>query len=306
MSVTRPTDGEYVCHGVTWATGDPRLLLAPLHDGPLVYAEIMNQRLGFAVGTGRWCTGRYRFADTVRVEALACPDRAPAGQSDQCARCFRQDEFRFAHQFHQDGNVPEALRQYMGQPHWLYLATFADGASKVGTAAELRKQSRLDEQGALIATYLSKSSDGRAVRHLEDAITRGLQIPQTVRAATKLKALAALTDLTAATTTHDHHVARAADALTAMDISVMLEKWNPPVEGGRMRVAKGVRMLYPHDLREDEHGFTIVSCVGTQVLATLDGDDGLDYVLDLGTLKGRRITFGPFSSPATAVQSSLF
>lgn len=306
MAVIRPIDGRYVCHGITWATGDPRLLLAPLPDGPLVYAEIMNQRLGFSVSTGRWCTGRYQFADTVRVEALACPDRAPAGQSDQCARCFCLDEFRFAHQFHQDGNVPETLRRYMDQPHWLYLATFADGATKVGTAAEPRKQSRLDEQGAVIATYLTKSPDGRAVRHLEDAITRGLQMPQTVRGMTKLKALATLTDLTAATTTHDHHVARAADALAAMDTPVVLEKWAPPAEGDRMRVTGGVRMLYPHDLREDQHGFAVVSCVGTQVLAILGGDDDVDYVLDLGTLKGRRITLGPYASPAAAVQSSLF
>lgn len=306
MPVTRPTDGEYMCHGITWATGDPRLLLAPLPDGPLVYAEIMNQRLGFAVGTGRWCTGRYQFADTVRVEALPCPDRAPTEQSDQCARCFRQDEFRFAHQFHQDGNVPQALRQYMDQPHWLYLATFADGATKVGTAAEPRKQSRLDEQGALIATYLAKSADGRAVRHLEDAISRSLQMPQTVRASTKLKALANLTDLSPASATHDHHVARAADALDSVDTSAILEKWTPPAEGERMRAAGGVRMLYPHNLRDGEHGFAVVSCVGTQVLAVLDGDDEVDYVLDLGTLKGRRITLGPFASPVAAFQNSLF
>lgn len=306
MPATQPTDGEYVCHGITWATGDPRLLLAPLPDGPLVYAEIMNQRLGFAVGTGRWCTGRYQFADTVRVEALACPNRAPTEQSDQCGRCFRQDEFRFAHQFHQGGNVPEALRQYMDQPHWLYLAAFADGATKVGTAAEPRKQSRLDEQSALIATYLTKSPDGRAVRHLEDAITRGLQMPQTVRASTKLKALANLTDLTMATATHDRHVARAVDALAAMGTSAMPEKWIPPAEGDRMRVADGVRMLYPHDLRDGEHGLTVVSCVGTQVLAVLDGADEVDYVLDLGTLKGRRITLGPFASPVAAFQNALF
>jgi hypothetical protein len=304
--VTRPTDGEYVCHGITWATGDPRLLLAPLPGGPLVYAEIMNQRLGFAAGTGRWCTGRYQFADTVRVEAVACPDRAPAGQSDQCARCFRQDEFRFAHQFHQDGNVPEALRRYMDQPHWLYLATFADGATKVGTAAEPRKQSRLDEQGALFATYLTKSPDGRAVRHLEDALSRDLEIPQTVRAATKLKALAHLTDLFAATATHDRHVARAVDALAAANTSVMLEKWTPPAEGDRLRVACGGRVLYPHDLREGEHGCTVVSCIGTQVLAALGDEDETDYVLDLGTLKGHRITLGPFTSPTAAVQNSLF
>ena len=46
----------------------------------------------------------------------------------------------------------------------------------------------------MLATYLTKAPDGRAVRHLEDAVTRGLQIPQTVRAMTKLKALATLTE----------------------------------------------------------------------------------------------------------------
>jgi hypothetical protein len=194
----------------------------------------------------------------------------------------------------------------MDQPHWLYLATFADGATKVGTAAEPRKQSRLDEQGALFATYLTKSPDGQAVRHLEDAITSGLQMPQTVRASTKLKALANLTDLSAASATHDHHIARAADALAAMDTLTMLEKWPPPAEGDRMRVAGGIRVLYPHDLRDGEHGFTVVSCVGTQVLAVLGGDDEVDYVLDLGALKGRRITLGPFASPVAAVQNSLF
>ncbi|MGO1053680.1 DUF2797 domain-containing protein [Crossiella sp. CA198] len=306
MPATRPTDGEYVCHGITWATGAPRLLLAPLPGGPLVYAEVMNWQLGFATGPERWCTGRYQFADTVRVEAIACPDRAPAGQSDQCPRCFRQDEFRFAHQYHQDGHASEALRRYMDQPHWLYLATFADGATKVGTAAEPRKRSRLDEQGALFATYFCKSPDGRAVRHLEDAVTRELRMSQTVRAAAKLKALATLTDLSAAGATHDHHVARVADALAAMNTSTMLEKWAPPAEGDRMRVADGVRVLYPHDLREGEHGFTVVSCVGTQVLVVLGGGDDVDYVLDLGALKGRRIVFGPFTSPATAVQGSLF
>ncbi|WP_158894039.1 DUF2797 domain-containing protein [Amycolatopsis anabasis] len=307
MPATPPTDGEYVCHGVTWATGDPRLLLAPLPSGPLIYAEIMQRRLGFTISGGRRCTGRYQFADTVRVEALACPDRAPTGHGgDQCPRCFSQDEFRFAHQAHRDGPIPEALRRYLDQPHWLYLATFADGATKVGTAAEPRKQSRLDEQGALFATYLTESPDGRAVRHLEDALTRDLQLPQTVRAATKLKALATLTDLSTASAAHDHHVARAADTLAALNTPATLEKWAPPAHGDRLRAASGARMVYPHDLRDGAHGFAVMSCVGTQVLALLDRDEEVGYVLDLQALKGRRITFGPFSSPAVAVQDSLF
>ena len=307
MPATSPRDGEYVCHGVTWATGDPRLLLAPLPGGPLAYTEIMNQRLGYRAGIGRWCTGRYQFADTVRVEAVACPDRASAEQSGQCARCAGQDDFRFAHQIHQGGHVPEALRRYMDQPHWLYLATFADGTTKVGTAAESRKRSRLDEQGALFATYLARANDGRSVRHLEDALTHRLGVPQTVRTAAKLQALAGMADLSTARAAHEKGVTRAAEELADMNIPAVLEAWAPPAEGERLRTTPGGgRELYPHDLREGEHGFTPLSCVGSQVLAVLDGDEGMACLLDLGALKGRRITLGPFNSPGTAVQSALF
>src|SRR5262249_33749741 len=154
----------------------------------------------------------------VRVEAVACPDRAPAVTGGQCAACTSQDEFRFAHHFHSGGHVPDALAAYMAQPHWLYLATFTDGTTKVGTAADPRRRSRLDEQGALFATYLAQSPDGRAVRYLEDALTRRLTLTQTVRATTKLRSLAELRDLAPARAAHRQHLDRAAQALTEMNI----------------------------------------------------------------------------------------
>ncbi|MEV3926963.1 DUF2797 domain-containing protein [Actinomadura coerulea] len=308
MPVPSLNDGDYVCHGVTWAAGAPRLLLAPLPGGPLVPMPLMNRRLGYrACGTGRWCTGRYRFVNTVAVEAVACPDRARVEKGAQCAGCCGRDDFRLAHQFHQGGNAPQALIQYMAQPHWLYLATFADGTTKVGTAAEPRKRSRLDEQGALFATYLTSASDGRAVRLLEDTLTRRIKVPQTVRAATKLRALADLRDVATARTAHERHVARAAAALTEMGIDTVLDPWTPPTEGDHLRQHGTGRVLYPHDPREGDHGLTPLSCIGSQILATLDGDgDGDVYLLDLGVLKGHRITLGPFHSPRTAVQPQLF
>jgi hypothetical protein len=306
-----PTSGTYLCHGITWASGDPRLLLAPLPGGPLVYAGIMGQRLGYQVnGTGRWCTGLYRFTDRVRVEAVACPDRAAAEAGGQCAACASRDEFRFAHQFHAGGHVPDALAAYMAQPHWLYLATFADGTTKVGTAADPRKRSRLDEQGALVATYLAESPDGRTVRFMEDALTRRLGLTQTVRATAKLTALAELRNLApahTAHTAHQQHLDRAAEALADLNIPAVLEPWTPPGEGDLLGAPGTECALYPHDLREGEHGLTVLSCIGSQVLVSLNGDGELSYLLDLGALKGRRITLGAqFSSPPAAVQSALF
>ncbi|MER6150883.1 DUF2797 domain-containing protein [Streptomyces hirsutus] len=308
MDQALPASRTYVCHGITWASGEPRLLLAPMPGGPLVYAGVMDVRLGYQVsGTGRWCTGRYRFADRVRVEAVACPNRAAAEAGGQCAACAGQDEFRFAHQFHSGGHAPNALAAYMAQPHWLYLATFADGTTKVGTAADPRKRSRLDEQGALVATYLAQSPDGRAVRFLEDALTRRLTLTQTVRSAAKLTALAELRDLAPARAAHQQHLDHVSEALSDMNIPAVPEPWNPPSEGGLLRTPGTGRVLYPHDPREGEHGLTVLSCLGSQVLASPDGDGELPYLLDLGALKGRRITLGAqFSSPPAAVQSALF
>lgn len=301
-----PTSGIYVCHGVTWATGDPRLLLAPLPGGPLLYAEFMDQRLGYQIADAdRWCTGWYRFTDTHHVQAAACPDRAPAGQSGQCVHCAGQDDFHYAHRYHQGGHAPDTLVAYMAQPHWLYLATFADGTTKVGTAAEPRKHSRLNEQGALVATFLTQSPDGRTVRFLEDALSRRLDLTQTVRAAAKLNALAAMTDLTPAQLAHKTHLDSALVALDSMNIPAMPEPWTPPTEGELMHT-DAERALYPHDVRTGEHGFTPIACIGSQVLAALDDADELRYLLDLGALKGRRLTFGTYASPSAAVQSSLF
>ncbi|MGW2134245.1 DUF2797 domain-containing protein [Streptomyces coelicoflavus] len=309
MDQALPASGTFVCHGITWASGDPRLLLAPVTGGPLVYTPVMGRRLGYQVSdTGRWCTGRYRFADRVRVEALACPDRAPADAGGQCAACAGRDDFRFAHRFHSGGHVPDALAVYMAQPHWLYLATFADGTTKVGTAAEPRKRSRLDEQGALIATYLARSADGRAVRFLEDSLTRHLGLTQTVRAAAKLTALAELRDLVPARGAHQQHLDRATEALSGLNVPATPEPWTPPSEGDLLRASGTGRALYPHDPRAGEHGWTVLSCLGSQVLVALaDEGEQLAYLLDLNALKGRRIILGAqFCSPPAAVQSALF
>ncbi|MFC5188045.1 DUF2797 domain-containing protein [Actinomadura harenae] len=310
MGQALPTSGTYVCHGITWATADPRLLLAPVTGEPLICAAITDSRLAYQVnGTGRWCTGRYRFTDRIRVEAVACPDQSPAMTGGQCAACATRDEFRFAHHIHSGGRIPDALAAYMAQPHWLYLATFADRTTKVGTAADPRRRSRLDEQGALFATYLTKSADGRAVRHLEDAVTRRTALPQAVRAAAKVKALAELRDLAPARAAHQQHLDRAAAALSELGVPVVLEPWRPPREGDLLRTPQTRRTLYPHDPREGEHGITVLSCLGSQVLASVDNnaDDELPNVLDLGVLKGRRISLDArFSSAPAAVQSALF
>ncbi|MGQ0779202.1 MAG: hypothetical protein ACT4NY_33105 [Pseudonocardiales bacterium] len=303
------TGRQYVWHGVTWATGKPTLLLANTATGLLDQIEVMGLELGLKVSNpARFCTGRYGFADTFHVEPVPCPWQAEAGNGGQCPQCWEQDEFRSAHQFHKGGYVPPSLTAYMSQPHWLYIATFAHGASKVGTAAAPRRTSRLDEQGAMLASYLAEAPDGRAVRYLEDAVSREIGLSQTVRGAAKL---AALTDPNPrrVQAAHERVVESAVAVLATMGISRSREEWSAPAEGMVLRSPprQGERAIYPHDLREGKHGFYIESCAGTQILARISPDDeAVRYVLDLNALKGRRVVLGDFQSPETTLQAALF
>ena len=297
----------YLWHGVTWASGAPALLLADTSTAAMDAVDVMGLRIGVkAAGGGRFCTGRYGFAGTFRVEPLPCPQQAPAGPGGQCAACQQRDDFRFAHHAHKGGPVPAALSAYLDQPHLLYVATFANAASKVGTAAAPRRTSRLDEQGPLHATYLLQASDGRAARVMEDTLSRDAGLAQAVRGAAKLAALTD-PDPRQARTAHDAAVGRALAALTAVGLSPQPEEWAPPACGAGLRSPRqGERLAYPHDLREGEHGFEVESCLGSHALVRLAPDDDARYVLDLSALKGRRVLIGSYTSPAMPLQGSLF
>jgi hypothetical protein len=303
------TGTEYVWHGVTWATGKPSLLVTDTATGLLHQTDVMGLKLGLKVASpARFCTGRYGFADTFHVEPVPCPWQVEAGNGGQCPGCLEQDEFRFAHQYHKGGHAPPALVRYMSQPHWLYIATFAHGVSKVGTAAAPRRTSRLDEQGATFACYLAEAPDGRAVRYLEDAVTCELGVSQVVRGAAKLAALAD-PNPTGAREAHERTVETVVAVLAKLGVSSSRQEWPPPAEGRALRSpqCQGERAVYPHDLREGEHGFQIESCAGSHVLVRLSADtETVRYVLDLNALKGRRVVLGDFESPQTTLQPALF
>ena len=197
------TDTRYLVHGVFWdgAAGRGRrstTAAAPvmrLQDPAGGFRELTldaGSRLGFRVAAeGKFCLGHHRVHGPADRDHVLCPAKAPAAKGNQCERCFVVDDSRLIHDFHRGGGVPPGLRAYLMQQHWLYVATFADGASKVGTASNLRKWNRLAEQGAVVARYVARADDGRVVRILEDMLTRDAGLPQQVRSAAKAAALVA-------------------------------------------------------------------------------------------------------------------
>ena len=114
----------------------------------------------------------------------------------------------------------------------------------------------------MCATYLTEAPDGRAVRELEDTLSRELGIAQTVRGTAKTAALAA-PDPSRARAAHERIVDSALAVLRAghRHRSGMA----PPAESLALRSPEpGRRAAYPHDLREGEHGFRVESCSGSR------------------------------------------
>ncbi|MDR6555909.1 hypothetical protein J2809_000240 [Arthrobacter pascens] len=314
------TDTRYLVHGVFWDGppaasgrsdgGSPVLRLQQLSPGH-GFSELRlhaGARLGFRVADGaKHCLGHTRVFSASEREHVPCPDRFPAARGSQCEPCFVVDDSRLIHDFHRGGRVPPGLRNYLMQPHWLYVATFAHGASKIGTASQPRKWNRLAEQGAVVARYVALAEDGRVVRLLEDMVTREAGLAQQVRSAAKT---AALTDPRRGDEL-DELNRRLAEKVRSLlagtavgGFETVDEQWVRPGQAAGLCQATP-RHAYPHDMDGGSHGFTLGALCGSHGLAAIDGS-GLDFVVNLGLLKARLIEPGEFSSEVPAVQEALF
>ncbi len=316
------TDTRYLVHGVfwdaapaqapaqSWDAGGVRPVLR-LQDPGGAFTDLAldaGTRLGFRLAAGgKSCLGHHKVHGPADRDHILCPERAQAVKGSQCERCFVVDDSRLIHDFHRGGRVPPGLRAYLMQPHWLYVATFAHGASKVGTASQLRKWHRLAEQGAVVARYVARAADGRIVRILEDLVTRDAGLAQQVRSAAKASGLAAplpAVELDELTSRLAAGVRTLLGGAGPDGFDVVDERWLRP-ELSDVVCAPAVRHAYPHELSTGTHGFRIDSLSGTVALARLDGAD-LEFVVNLGQLKARTIELGDHGSEVPAVQESLF
>lgn len=312
------TDTRYLVHGVFWDGepasqqehdgGRPVLRLQPPNGAFREVSLHPGSRLGFHVAAGaRFCLGHYKVHSASRRDHVPCPANAPAARGKQCERCFVLDDSRLIHDFHRGGRVPAGLRTYLMQQHWLYVATFASGASKVGTASHLRKWNRLAEQGAVAARYVARAQDGRVVRILEDLVSAEAGLTQQVRSAAKEEALVQPLPVPRVDAINARHAAAVRTLLAGVAVegfSIVEEQWVRPAQAAGL-CASTARHAYPHALDDGRHGFGIAALSGTNALARLDGTDAA-FVVNLGRLAARTIVLGDFASDVPAVQESLF
>lgn len=312
MKPTAPDSaaGE-LCRGVSWSDRQPYLELID-DDSRLRRLPLLGRRLGIRlVAPGPYCLGYSGDVGGV-LTRVDCPRRNLATSGQQCEECVAKDEFRFVHHAHLGGYVPDALAEYLKQPHWVYVATFADATSKVGTASDGRQAARLDEQGAAMATYVARVPDGRVARVIEDAVTERTGLAQVKRRAAKVAALERPASPDAVRGEHRDAVAPAREVVrSSLEGSVDPAEavWTRPTatEGFFADVPTGGWLPYPHDLRTGDHGFHVDAVAGSAVLARLRNEvDEARYVVDLGAVAGCRINIGRYESPDTPVQMSLF
>ena len=320
MSVASRSDAQLtgrplLCSGVSWSEAGATLGLEPVGKDPELQDAATSgipltpgTRLSFEVQGGeKYCLGFQRVHGRDDREWVACADTAVAERGTQCARCFVQDDVRYMHDIHRSGIAPAGLKRYLDQTHWLYVATFADGASKVGTAADQRKRARLVEQGAVTARYIARADDGRVVRILEDEVTRSVGLQQAVRSAAKAAALCAPLPVDQLDRINEGFTLAARGLLQGSDIEgheVVQEEFRPPSSWSAV-LAHEALQPYPEPLTRGRHGMTVQHLLGTSALVSIEGTDVV-FVADLTQLKGRRLVRGTFSTPVPSVQEALF
>ncbi len=303
--------GPVLVRGVSWSHDGPALSLTT-DDGDARLPLGAGLWLRFRVQSGpdipaRYCLGYSAVQGPTETQHHPCPTGSAAGRGYQCGPCFARDDFRFMHDFHRSGFAPPGLKLYLAQPHWLYIATFADGTTKVGTASERSKWSRLTEQGALVARYVARARNGSVVRHLEDAVSGNLPPTQFVRAAAKFAAL-----LHPRPPLHLEQTNKAmADVVRGYVAGLPLDGFEP-VEEQWLRsefseagALPGRRTAYPQPLTSGAHGMRLDSMVGSCALLAVD-DAPTVFLADLGALKGHRIVLGEYTTDVPVLQESLF
>lgn len=303
--------GHYLCSGVSWSRSGPFLSFttpqgefAPLALAPSQSPVFLGFRLAGLPGE-RFCLGYSQVRGQAERRAVPCPTGTTAERGYQCGPCFARDDFRFMHDVHRSGIAPPGLIAYLAQEHWLYVATFADGSTKVGTASHRSKWSRLTEQGAVVARYVAHADDGRIVRVLEDAVTRHVGLPQAVRSAAKTAALARPLPAARLEAINAEFASSVrgmlGDGIALEGFRTVEEQWQPPASWPPV-LASGAS-VYPLSVESGPHGGIISAVLGSTALLELPEGN---FLLDLALLRGRRLDVGEFRSPPIAVQQELF
>ncbi|MEU1899532.1 DUF2797 domain-containing protein [Nocardiopsis dassonvillei] len=306
MTITAPV----TVLGLDWSAPDtPRLRTTdPVAPDGSQLLPLLGEHTFRVDGNERYCVGWFDLTGS-EGRHVRCRTDETVTRGRQCRRCQYKEGFVTAHQAHHNPHaLPDNIRDYLQQPHWLYLDVFAKGMTKVGTAAASRRRSRLAEQGPVAAVYIARTCDGIAVRTLEAAVSQRLGLPQQVPTRRKVLGLQDRVD-TAALTMRLTELAAEATAYLATitadqpgtEVFPDPEPWVRPACATTVFDTAPV-LAYPAALTECTHHLRLTGASGPVALFTTEpGTGAARYCADLTALIGRRLVpTTPEDAPTSA------
>lgn len=297
-----------VVTGLTWLDGSPFLRIRR-DDRPSELESLIGLRMRYSTGphATRHCIGHKPFRDATTTW-MDC-DNTPLHDGRTCDRCAASDA-TFASQLHHAhnkgrGELDASVRAHLEQPNNLYLAAFRDGSIKVGTSTAPRLQTRLVEQGAWVAHVAANTTDGFAVRSLEDRVTVELGLPQSVSIVRKLAGLIAPRpndELRAELQKWAGNVANLIRQSADDRVGSADTQWNSPSIDDSLFDG-----LHPYPLKVEtgNHDLEFLGASGRVAVVTRPGT-GDRFVIDVRRLYGVELTLGNAAPDELAVQDSLF
>ncbi|MGY9083093.1 MAG: DUF2797 domain-containing protein [Acidimicrobiales bacterium] len=304
------SDTQRVLLGVVWRDHVPHLRTRRADHALSDLILIDGWRLNYRIEgePSRTCVGHIPFRNK-RSEYHDCK-KAPRPGSRHCERCAIV-EATFASQLHHahhkgSSELDAAFHEHLAKPNRLYLAAFRDGSIKIGTSTLTRAETRLEEQGAWTARFIAETTNGRTVRHLEDAVTERLGIAQSVSAVRKRRGLVSpiSNDQLSAMLQHavDEVLRTIVNPAVGDDMTSLDLHWHHPMAE---HPAAAHILDYPLALQKGRHDLYLVTAIGRHILVKrADGDDV--FVIDPSPLFGVRLDIGEFGSDEITIQDSLF
>lgn len=299
--------------GLRWADQGPELRTAQHQAATAETQTAIGHRLRWRVGTGNSrCLGHVPIrGNRTREDCI----RQPIAGSRRCDRC-NMFEATFASNLHHahtkgDAELDPAIAAHIQQPNHLYLAAFGDGSLKIGTSTSSRLDRRLTEQGAWQARIVADTTNGRTVRHIEDAVTEHLGFSQSVSAKRKATGLASPRSpaaLDAALADAAAQVTALIDARGDSEATVRCDAWSNPglaqLEGQQLHA-------YPLRVDAGAHDLVVAAVIGSLVIAEQGPAHGVAagsdrFVVDLAPLYGLHLDPTEDEPEPLMVQNSLF
>lgn len=318
---------DFIWRDIRWVDRSPVLKVEPLLDGkplgevhsiPLSHRDFLGFRLlgDDSPHAGRYCTG-YAVArpDGPGFSQTPCPTSERITKGKQCDRCLARDEFAPIHRVHTGAHMNDAALAYVNLEHYLYVATFPDGTSKVGTASLHSNPRRLDEQAVAAATFIAKAQNGRVVRVLEDAVSTGANLTQFKRASTKFRAWTAPATTEQLKSEHYSAVERATweledlldDGLEGFKITDTRWEHSPAMNRAYAALrADNSRPLTAYDRpAQGNHGFLVSGGTG-KFLTAHCGDETADFLVNTTDFTNYACTLHHQLVAPSSAQASLF